>query len=270
MAHRLFDAKALFWTNADLSPIRPVGRNFNEIWMVIWQFHSRKCFCKYRLPNGCHFVLVPICQISWISNRKYKRQIWVSIPIKRIRYLPKWTFFKGTHITISPNTSRQSTWRTVQIMFLSKMGWKAIIPFVSTRETTVHTVWVPGCQICWHDILLQFIILYRMRTPGPCGVVLTIKFGAFIDVLLIWIVFILSVLRQTIASLTSLATLPVRPRAGVSIFAARVNICDVIILPHVCDADTIICFLWSIIIWIIRRGRGYDLLTWSGLPGNER
>ena len=49
--------QAIIWTYAWILLIRPIGTNFNEIWIEIHTCHPGKFIWKCRLENGVHFVL---------------------------------------------------------------------------------------------------------------------------------------------------------------------------------------------------------------------
>ena len=55
--------QAIFWTNADILLIWPLGTNFNEIFIEIHIF-SFKNIWKCRLRNGGHFASVSMCQVK--------------------------------------------------------------------------------------------------------------------------------------------------------------------------------------------------------------
>ena len=53
--------QAIIWTNAGILLIRPLGTNFNEIFIEIQAFSLKKCIWKCRLENGGHFVSASMC-----------------------------------------------------------------------------------------------------------------------------------------------------------------------------------------------------------------
>ena len=53
--------QAIIWTNVGLLSMEPWGTNFNEIFIKIWQFSSKKVHLKKYLENGVHFVSPSMC-----------------------------------------------------------------------------------------------------------------------------------------------------------------------------------------------------------------
>ena len=53
--------QAIIWTNAGILLIGPLGTNFSEILIEIWNLLARKCIRKCRLENGGHFVSASMC-----------------------------------------------------------------------------------------------------------------------------------------------------------------------------------------------------------------
>ena len=65
--------QAFTWTNTDLFSIGHLGKNINEILIVIQAFfNSRKCIWKCRLQNCRHFVSFAQC----VKHYTLSLQIW--------------------------------------------------------------------------------------------------------------------------------------------------------------------------------------------------